>query len=153
MQIPHGDIPGNQSGVKVHGNHGKPVPEFSPPHLLLGEHKSQESGTQNRSTCTNHCTGHRHNSGIDQIGNLEHINVVLKVNSLGPENNITIGAQIVGAQSIDDQVVKRINTYNRKHREKQHQAKIKDSVSGRLFYFLIHLLPPFLHNGLAAGYF
>ena len=141
MQVPHSQVPGDDPCVEIHGCHHQPVPQLSVPHIFLGEHKAQECGSAYRTHRTDNGTQHGYFRRLEKPVNAKRADVILEMQTLGPKQNHAPGAQIIGADGIDKNIVKRINT--------NYGTKCKQDIADSAQHIIAEAV---VHFGF-AGYF
>ena len=128
----------NQPRTEIHGNHNKSVKEAAMPHLPLRKHEPQISRRHDRTGCPNHRPCHRYQHSARKAAQPENILIILKMNLSWQEIDQTIIAQFIGADGIDDQIIKWIGT--------QKSEQQKDGIIYDLKADILFLHMPFFHT-------
>ena len=118
MQVHHVHVPWNNTGVEVHGNNDEAVHDLMTQHVLLTEQISQKSGGCHTAGSTQHRACQRNQRSLHDARNFEHLHIVFKMDPPGIQQNQSTGGEIVVADRIDEQIVKREHANQHDQREK-----------------------------------
>jgi hypothetical protein len=128
MKGPHIEIPGDKTGVEIHGDYKKPVHEFPVPHLPLGNQVRDERRTDYAEEGPQNRPGYGDKNRLGQSPHLHDLDVVAQMNALGIEEDMPGRYQLVIADRVYEHIIKRKQAHNRKSREKGINKCIKKYI-------------------------
>ena len=96
-QTQHGhiQIPRDDTGIQVHGQHHETIPEAAMPHLLLGEDVACQRTAQHHDDGADDGTSQRDHQCLSKVAQLQHSNIVAEVDALGDKVDLTGRNEVV----------------------------------------------------------